>query len=70
MQWIEADPMPEECQRCQEEDCYNCDAAGKRWFLSPEDTLRIQRAGKIRAIQRLQQQVKEIDEELERIAKL
>ena len=37
MDWIEADPLPEVCQNCQEEECYNCDYAGARWYLSPED---------------------------------
>lgn len=29
MEWIEANPLPAECQSCQEEDCYNCDYAGE-----------------------------------------
>lgn len=43
LEWIEADPLPEECRNCQEEDCYNCDYAGKRWYLSEEDILRLKK---------------------------
>ena len=52
MEWLEADPLPVECQDCQEEDCYNCDHAGKRWYLSQEDDLRIRRKGLLKAIDR------------------
>lgn len=65
MQWLEADPIPEECKTCREGDCYNCDTAGKRWVLSEEDQLRLKRMGLVRAIQRLQRQVEQIDKELE-----
>lgn len=64
MKWTEVDPMPEECKVCREEDCYNCDVAGKRWELSREDKLRTDRTLKIQAIRRLQQQVAEIDRQL------
>lgn len=64
MKWLEADPLPAECQNCQEGDCYNCDYAGKRWYLSREDDLRIRRKGLIKAIERLQQQVDSIDQQL------
>ncbi len=64
MKWIEADPLPAECQNCQEEECYNCDYAGKRWYLPREEELQIKRKGLMRAIARLQQQVKDIDNEL------
>lgn len=59
MEWIEADPLP---PACQEEDCYNCDHAGERWTLSQADELR---KGLMKAIERLQRQVKAIDAELE-----
>lgn len=65
MEWIEADPLPPVCQDCQEEDCYNCDHAGERWTLSQADELRIKRKGLLKAIERLQRQVKAIDAELE-----
>lgn len=64
MEWIEADPLPVECQDCQEEDCYNCNTAGKRWYLSQEDELTLRRKGLIRSIERLQRQVQEIDRAL------
>ena len=65
MEWIEADPLPPACQDCQEEDCYNCDPAGERWTLSQADELRIKRKGLMKAIERLQRQVKAIEAELE-----
>lgn len=64
MKWIEADPLPEECQSCQEKDCYNCDTAGKRWYLPREEELRLHRKRLIRSIERLQRQVQAIDREL------
>ena len=65
MEWIEAAPLPPECVNCQEEECYNCDYAGKRWTLSQADELRVRRKGLLKAIDRLQRQVEAIDAELE-----
>ena len=65
MEWIEANPLPQECLNCQEEDCYEYDTAGKRWYLSKADELRIRRKGLIKAIERLERQIHEIDAELE-----
>lgn len=62
MEWLEAEPV--ECRNCQEEDCYNCDFAGKRWYLPREDELRIRRKALMRSIERLQRQVQAIDKEL------
>lgn len=53
MEWLEAEPLPIECQKCQEFDCYNCDYAGKRWYLSPEDDARIKHILSERALKRL-----------------
>ena len=64
MEWIEANPLPTECVNCKEQDCYDCDVAGKRWYLSRTDELVLKRKGLMKAIERLQQQVKAIDEEL------
>ena len=60
MEWLEANPLPEVCLNCQE-DCYNCDYALCRWYLSEEDDLQLRRKGLIKAIERLQRQVDEID---------
>lgn len=65
MEWIEKNPLPPECVNCQEEECYNCDYAGKRWTLSRADELRVRRKGLLKAIERLERQVKAIDAELE-----
>ena len=64
MEWMVAVPLPVECQNCQEEDCYNCDTAGKRWYLPREEELRLRRKGLVKAIERLQRQIQEIDREL------
>jgi len=67
MEWTETKPLPKECRSCREEDCYNCDIAGKRWVLSAKDELLFRRALKMRAIARLQRQVAEIDQQLHAI---
>lgn len=69
VEWIEKKPIPEECEGCQEADCYNCDIAGRRWVLSAKDELLFQRGLKLRAIARLQRQVAEIDQQLHAIDK-
>ena len=66
MVWIEADPIPEECNHCNK-DCYNCDIAGARWSLSQKDTLLIKRKMLVRAMERLVRKIEEIDRELEKI---
>lgn len=65
MEWIEKNPLPPEFVNCKEEECYNCDYAGERWTLSQADELRVRRKGLLKAIERLQRQVKAIDAELE-----
>ena len=67
MKWIEADPIPEECESCTEADCCACDIAGKRWVLSKEDELRSTRALMVRAVERLQRRIAAIDAELEKL---
>lgn len=64
MEWIEADPIPEACVNCQEEDCYNCDTAGERWQLSRVDELKLRRKQLVKAIERLQREIHAIDMEL------
>ena len=67
MEWLERNPIPSECQECQEEDCYNCDNTGKRWYLSEEDELRVRRKSLVKAVERLQRQIADIDERLAEI---
>ena len=67
MEWLEANPLPDVCVNCTEEDCYNCDYAGERWYLSQVDALRLRRKMLVRAIERLQRQVVAIDDELRKI---
>lgn len=64
MEWVEADPIPKACMDCQEEDCYNCDAAGERWQLSRNDELKLRRKQLVKAINRLQRKIDAIDTEL------
>lgn len=64
MEWLEIETLPMECQDCQEEECYNCDHAGRRWRLSKRDGLLLRRKGLVKAMERLQQQIEEIDREL------
>ncbi len=63
MKWIETDLIPEQCQGC-EEDCYNCDYAGERWVLSQEDELRIKRKGLEKTLERIKQEMDDIDKKL------
>lgn len=67
MEWLEANPLPAECCDCHEEDCYNCDTAGRRWYLSEKDELQLRRESLLNAIERLQKRVSEIDNRLEQI---
>ena len=87
MEWIEANPLPAVCQKCEEDfkkyheateaekllmeeqgfffDCGSCDHGGERFYLSRKDELTIKRKGLVKAIERLERQIKEIDNELE-----
>ena len=67
MEWIEANPLPDVCKECTEGDCYNCDHAGERWYLSPKDELKMRRKMMVKAIERLQRQVAAVDEELKKM---
>ena len=69
MEWIEKELIPEECQGCEEMECYNCDIAGKRWELLEDDILRIRRKLLIREIARLERKVEQIDIQLQEISK-
>jgi hypothetical protein len=46
-------------------DCGSCDHGGVRFFLSRKDELTLKRKGLVKAIERLERQIKEIDNELE-----
>ncbi len=64
MEWTEADPLPQQCQNCQEEDCWECDDAGRRWYLPAMEDLKIRRKGLLKAIERYQRQIAAIEKEL------
>ena len=64
MKWIEAEPLPKECQSCRNEECYNCDNAGKRWYLSQKEELQLRRKSLVGAMERMKKQITEIDREL------
>ena len=69
MKWIETKSLPCECIGCQEKDCYNCDIAGERWILSRGDELRVRRKGLLKAMERMQRELAEIDRELSLLEK-
>ena len=69
MEWLEASPLPSACLMCEEEECYNCEYAAERWYLSREDELRVRRKLLLKSIERLQKQLRVIDEELTQIKK-
>ena len=54
MEWIEANPLPQVCLNCQEEECYNCDFALLRWHLLEEDEAACLQKMEERARQRLE----------------
>ena len=62
LEWIEANPLPDECLNCHEEECYNCDYAGKRWYLSEEDERWLSRKSLIHTINRLNQRIEDTKE--------
>lgn len=73
MKWIEANPLPDVCLLCEaraaattgeQEDCWECDHAGERWFLSKEDELKTRKKLLQKAVERYQRQIAEIDTEL------
>ena len=64
MEWIEVDPLPQECTFCKEEECYNCDTAGKRWVLSCRDELQLRRKVLLKAMERIQKELDQIESSL------
>lgn len=70
LELIEKDPLPQICQECEaagEADCGSCDNAGDRWILPREEELWLKRKLKIKAIQRLERELSNIDTELAEI---
>ena len=69
MNYIEAEPKPVACQKCEESgivrDCGTCDNAGDRWYLSRKDELLLKRKSLLKAIERYERQIDAIDRELE-----
>ncbi|MBQ2932858.1 MAG: hypothetical protein IJE62_08510 [Clostridia bacterium] len=64
MKLLEADPLPIVCQGCTEIDCSSCEYGAMRWYFSPKDELQIRRKGLIKAMERLQRQIDDIDKQL------
>lgn len=64
MKWIEANPLPAECENCMQQSCYACDIAGVRWSLPEREELLLRRKMLVKSIARAQKQIDEIDEEL------
>lgn len=61
MEFQEKHLLPMACQGCKEEDCYNCDTSGERWYLTEDDELHLCRKSLERSIDRLHQQIVEIN---------
>lgn len=70
MEWIEANPLPNECIECQEEDCYNCDTAGKRWYLSKPNELWLKYKSIRKSIMRLEKQLEGVKAELAKLGEM
>ena len=67
MEWIEINPLPQECLECEEEECYNCDTAGKRWCISRAGELRLRYKSITKTISRLERELDSIKAELAKI---
>ncbi len=61
--------VSEMCKSCRKGDCYGCSIAGTAWAYSREFELRSLRKLKEKAIQRLQREISQIDEELDQLHK-
>lgn len=60
MEFIEADPLPEACRQCSGQCCDECEHAGERWTLPPEDWKRLTVRAKEKAIMRLQRELEQL----------
>ena len=69
MNWMEKHPLPKACETCRELDCYNCDTAAERWYLSREDELKVIRKSLVKAADRIMNRIEEIDRELDILLK-
>lgn len=65
MQYWGTNPLPVQCHKCNEDDCYNCDYAAARWQLSRVEELRVRKKMLTKAIIRLQRQLVETQQELD-----
>ena len=64
LEYKEVSPIPTECINCEEQDCGECDIAGLRWVLTKRSELELQRKIKLKAIERFQRELAEIDRQL------
>ncbi len=64
MSYVEASPLPEICENCKEEDCYNCDYLLARWVPDREEKLRMEKLSLERAVNRMQRRIQTIDAQL------
>lgn len=63
MEYREVNPVPAVCRNCTDMCCGDCDHALERWTLSRRDELILKRKGIEMAIQRLQRQLVELDQQ-------
>lgn len=71
MELIEANPLPQVCQKCEakkwKRDCGSCEYGGLRFTISEADSLRASRKGLLRRIERDRAKVKEIEAKLQEL---
>ena len=65
MNWIEAEQLPQACEQCREQECYNCEVAAQRWVLTEQAKLRIRRNVIRKEIERLLVELSQIERKLE-----
>ena len=53
MEFLERNPLPEQCLKCTEPECDVCEIGYERWYLPHYDELRLQKKCLLRAKERL-----------------
>lgn len=74
MDFLERNPLPEECKHCTEVECDVCDIGLERWYIPHDLDLRIQKKGLLKALDHekrhekgtvwIEERIKEIDQQL------
>ena len=74
MDFLERNPLPEECKHCTEVECDVCDIGLERWYIPHDLDLRIQKKGLLKTLDHekrheketvwIEERIKEIDQQL------